>query len=124
MPAIKNLVHFNAAEHLNADPCAREPRVPLMVVFQTAKLRRGVRMFRATWSTAGQSPDYHNLNNKFCLRSAPVNHQREARCRPQIGAGRVCRPRFTQGQKTQPAAIATTGQLPFQQTLSAAASSA
>ena len=34
-------------------PGAREPRVPLMVVFQTAKLRRGVRMFRATRSTAG-----------------------------------------------------------------------
>ena len=93
-PRSRTWFHFNAAEHLNVDPCAREPRVPLMVVFQTAKLRRGVRMFPRDPVNCRQSPDYHNLNNKFCLQSArsTTNAKRAAdpklaRLRRHFGSG-------------------------------------
>jgi hypothetical protein len=61
------------------------PREPLMVLFQTAKLRRGVQMFRATRSSA------HDRQITTTLRQVlsserPINHQRGARCQRQIGA--------------------------------------
>jgi hypothetical protein len=45
------------------------PRVPLMVVFQTAKLRRGVQMLRATRPTA-DAARLSRFYNQFCLQSA------------------------------------------------------
>ena len=74
--------HFNAAEHLNADPCAREPRVPLMVVFQTAKLRRGVRMFRATRSTAGSRQIITILTTSSVFRAPGQSPTRSALLTP------------------------------------------
>ena len=55
------------------------PREPLMVVFQTAKLRRGVQMFRAIRSSAtiARLPRFYN---KFCLQSdrSTTNAERAA----------------------------------------------
>ena len=54
------------------------PRVPLMVVFQTAKLRRGVQMFRATRPTA-DSRQIITILQPVLSSERPINHQREAR---------------------------------------------
>jgi hypothetical protein len=49
-----------------------------MVVFQTAKLRRGVQMFRATRPTA-DSRQIITILQPVLSSERPINHQREAR---------------------------------------------
>jgi hypothetical protein len=61
------------------------PREPLMVLFQTAKLRRGVRMFRATRSSADDRQIATTLQQGLSS-ERPINHQRGARCQRRIGA--------------------------------------
>ena len=50
-----------------------------MGVFQTAKLRCGVQMFRATRSSADDRQIIKILQ-RVLSSEGPVNHQREARC--------------------------------------------
>jgi transposase len=59
--------------------CAREPRVPLMVVFQTTKLRRGVRTFRATRSTADSRQIITILTTSSVFRRGERGHCRMVR---------------------------------------------
>jgi len=61
------------------------PREPLMVLFQTAKLRRGIQMFRATRSSADDRQITTTLQQVLSS-ERPINHQRGARCQRQIGA--------------------------------------